>query len=72
MIDKLEIKDLLQKDTVNEIVEFGVSIEGKEYRGHLKDGGLSWMNMRPRQEDHQVSLNDVVNEIKRRIDARHQ
>lgn len=72
MIDKLEIKDLLFEDTINEVVEFGVSVEGKHYRGHYKHGDLDWMNMHPKQEHHNVSLDEVAAEIKRRIEERYQ
>ena len=55
------------KTTQHETLHFELTLDDKEYEGHYKDGEVNWFQMQPDQEDHEMNLEDLNAEVKRRI-----
>ncbi len=67
MIENLSIRKELFEDTQYETLHFDLKLDDKEYQGHYKDGEVSWFQMQPEQENHEMLLEDLEAEIKRRL-----
>ena len=48
-------------------LHFELTLDDKEYQGHFKDGEVNWFQMQPDQENHEMSLEELDAEVKRRI-----
>ena len=68
MIENFKIRNELFGDTQHEAVHFALTFEGKEYQGHYKDGEISWFQMQPDQENHEMPIGELEAEVKRRIE----
>ncbi|MFJ7934050.1 hypothetical protein [Sporosarcina sp. NPDC096371] len=69
MIENFSVRQELFGDTPNETLHFGLTLDGKEYQGHYKSGEVNWFQMQPDQEKHEISLEDLDDEVKRTIEA---
>lgn len=60
------IKEVLE-DTTHEQWHFELTLDDKEYQGYYKEGEVSWFQMQPNQENHEMSLEDLDQEVKNRM-----
>lgn len=67
MIENFNVRKEVFEDTQNEILHFELTLDGKEYQGHYKDDEVSWFQMQPDQENHEMKLEDLEAEVKERI-----
>lgn len=68
MIRDFHVRKEMFEDTQHETVHFGLTLEDKEYQGHYKDGEVNWYQMQPDQENHEVSIETLNDEVRRRIE----
>ena len=67
MIESFSVRKEILGDTQYETLHFELTLDGKEYQGHFKDDEVNWFQMQPHQEDHNMDLEDVESEVKKRI-----
>lgn len=68
MIRDFHVRKEMFEDTQHETLHFELTLEDKEYQGHYKDGEVSWYQMQPDQDNHDVSLESLNAEVRRRIE----
>ncbi|HJF34377.1 MAG TPA: hypothetical protein K8V56_21655 [Sporosarcina psychrophila] len=67
MIESFNVRKEVFEDTQYETLHFELTLDGKDYQGHYKDGEVSWFQMQPDQENHEMRLEDLEDEVKKRI-----
>ncbi|MEK4405788.1 hypothetical protein MKZ26_15660 [Sporosarcina sp. FSL K6-6792] len=67
MIEKFNVRKEIFEDTPNETLHFELTLDSKEYQGHYKENEVSWFQMQPDQENHEMKLEDLEVEVKKRI-----
>lgn len=67
MIESFNVRKELFEDTPNETLHFELTLDGKEYQGHYKDDEVTWLQMQPDQENHAMELENLEDEVKKRI-----
>ena len=68
MIENFSVRKELFEDTQYETIHFELMLDGKEYQGHYKDGEVNWFQMQPDQDNHEMRVEDLDAEMKRRIE----
>ena len=63
MIENFNIRKEIFPDSQYEALHFALTFEGKDYQGHYKDGEVNWFQMKPKQEDHEMSLDDLDEKV---------
>lgn len=59
MIENLKVRKEILEDTTHERLHFELTLDEKEYQGYFKDGDVSWFQMQPNQENHEMQLVDL-------------
>lgn len=67
MIENFNIRKEILDGTTHETLVFGLKLDGKEYQGHYKDEEVSWLQMQPEQENHEIPLEELDAEVKKRL-----
>ena len=67
MIENFNVRKEIFEATQHETLHFELTLDDKEYQGHFKDGEVNWFQMQPDQDDHEMSLEELDAEVKRRI-----
>ena len=67
MIRDFTIVDDVMEDSPHQRWHFKLCLDDKEYEGYYKDGEVDWFQMQPDQEDHGMSLEQLDEEVKRRM-----
>ena len=67
MMKNFSVRREIFEDTEHEALHFELTLDDKEYQGHYKDGNINWFQMQPDQEKHEMKLEDLDMEVKRRI-----
>lgn len=67
MIENFNIRKELFEDTQYETLHFELTLDGREYQGHYKDGEVNWFHMQPNQENHEMLLEELEVEVRRRF-----
>lgn len=67
MITEFSVRKEIFEDTPHERLHFEVGLDGKEYQGYYKDGEISWFQMQPSQENHEIKIEDLEVEIQKRM-----
>lgn len=67
MIKNFNVRKEIFEDTEYETWHFELSLDDKEYQGYYKDGEVSWFQMQPDQENHDMNLGDLDEEVKKRM-----
>lgn len=67
MITEFSVRKEIFEDTPHERLHFEIVLDGKEYQGYSKEGEISWFQMQPSQEDHEIKIEDLEAEVQRRV-----
>ena len=67
MIENFNVRKELFEDTQHETLHFELMLDGREYQGHYKNGEVNWFQMQPSQENHEMLLEELEVEVKRRF-----
>lgn len=67
MVKNFSVRREMFEDTEHEALHFDLTLDDKEYQGYYKDDAISWFQMQPDQEKHDMKLADLETEVKRRI-----
>ncbi|MEK5040246.1 DUF5342 family protein [Sporosarcina sp. FSL K6-3457] len=67
MIENFNVRKELFEDTQYETLHFELTLDGREYQGHYKDGEVNWFQMQPDQENHEMLLEELELEVKRKF-----
>ena len=67
MIGKFNVRKEIFEDTPNVRLHFELTLDGKEYQGHYKEDEVNWFQMQPNQENHEMQLEDLDAEVRKRI-----
>ena len=67
MIENFNVRKEIFEATQYETLHFELTLDDKEYQGHFKNGEVNWFQMQPDQDDHEMSLEELDAEVKRRI-----
>ena len=67
MISAFNVKKEIQEDTPHERLHFEVTLDNKEYQGYYKEGEVSWFQMQPDQENHEMKIEDLEAEVHKRM-----
>lgn len=67
MIKDFIVRKELFEDTEHERLHFELKLDDKEYQGYYQDDEVSWFQMQPDQENHEMSLKDLEAEVKERF-----
>ena len=67
MIENFNVRKELFEDTQYETLHFELTLDGRGYQGHYKDGEVNWFQMQPDQENHEMLLEELEVEVKRRF-----
>ncbi|MBO0586650.1 hypothetical protein [Sporosarcina sp. E16_8] len=54
MIGNFNVRKEIVEDTPNETLHFELTLDGKEYQGHYKEDEVSWFQIQPDQENHEM------------------
>ena len=68
MITNFNVIKELFEDTERRMWHFEVCFDGKEYQGYYSDEEVKWFQMKPDQENHDISLEKLDTEVKERLD----
>lgn len=67
MITNFNVRKELFEDTEHEKWHFELCLDEKEYQGYYADGEVSWFQMQPDQENHNIPLEALNEEVKKRM-----
>ena len=67
MIEKFSIKEEVFQDTAHASLHFKLTLDGKEYEGQFKEGDVNWFQMQPNPDNHEISMEELDSEVRRRI-----
>ena len=67
MIEDFKVRKEILEDTAHETLHFELKLDDKEYQGHYKDDEVSWFQMQPDQEYHEMPLEELDAEVKKRL-----
>lgn len=67
MISNFNVRKEIFEDTEHEKWHFELSLDDKEYQGYYKNGEVSWFQMQPDQENHDMKLEELDEEVKTRM-----
>lgn len=67
MITNFNVRKELFEDTEHEKWHFELCLDEKEYQGYYTDGEVSWFQMQPNQDDHEMDLEELDAEVKKRM-----
>lgn len=67
MINDFKVRKEIFEDTEHEKCHFELKLDDKEYQGYYKDDEVSWFQMQPDQDDHEMKLEDLEIEVKKRV-----
>ena len=67
MIEKFNVRKEIFEDTPNSTLHFELTLDDKEYQGHYKVDEVNWFQMQPNQENHEMQLDDLEAEVRKRI-----
>jgi len=67
MIEKFNVRKEIFEDTPNVTLHFELTLDDKEYQGHYKEDEVNWFQMQPVQENHEMKLEDLEAEVRKRI-----
>ena len=67
MIEKFNVRKEISEDTPNSTLHFELTLDDKEYQGHYKEDEVNWFQMQPNQENHEMQLDDLEAEVRKRI-----
>ncbi|MFK4997305.1 hypothetical protein ACI2OX_06025 [Bacillus sp. N9] len=70
MIEDFEVKKEIFERLPHGLIHFELSLEGRNYEGHYRNGDVNWFHPQPKEEVHDVEIDEVEAEV-REIIAKH-
>ncbi|MCG7334798.1 hypothetical protein MHZ95_05880 [Sporosarcina sp. ACRSM] len=67
VISDFKVRKEMFEDTQHETLHFELMLDGKEYQGHYKNDEVNWFQMQPSQEDHEISIDELEDEVRNRL-----
>ncbi|MDS9472883.1 hypothetical protein [Sporosarcina pasteurii] len=67
MIQSLRIVEDVLENSSHQRWHFEVILDDKKYEGYYKDDDVDWFQMQPDQDNHAMPLEQLEDEVKRRI-----
>ena len=67
MIKDFNVRKEIFEDTAHEKLHFELKLDDQEYQGYYKDDEVSWFQMQPDQEKHEMPLEELEAEVKKRL-----
>ena len=67
MIKYFNVRDEILEDTAHEKLHFELALDNKEYQGYYKDGEIDWFQMQPDQKNHEMKIEDLEAEVRKRM-----
>lgn len=67
LITNFKVLKELFEDTQHEKWHFELCLDDKEYQGYYEDGEVNWFQMQPNPDDHEISLEMLDVEVKKRM-----
>lgn len=63
MENNITKEDVLFENNFHERLQFAVEVDGKEYRGHYRNGEIDWLNPHPKNTLDDAQLEDVESNV---------
>lgn len=67
MIEDFNVRKEIFGDTMHEKLHFELKLDDQEYQGYYKDDEVSWFQMQPDQEKHEMPLEELDAAVKKRL-----
>lgn len=67
MIKYFNVRKEVFEDTAHEKLHFELTLDDKEYQGYYKDGEIDWFQMQPDQENHEMKIEDLKAEVRKKM-----
>ena len=66
-MENFKVRKEIFEDTTHEKCHFELILDNKEYQGYYDHGEVNWFQMQPVQDNHEMKLEDLETEVKKRI-----
>ncbi|MEK3887834.1 hypothetical protein [Bacillus sp. FSL K6-3431] len=63
MIEEFEVKKEVFERLPHGLTHFEISLDGKSYEGHYRNGDVNWFHPQPEQGDHEMPIEEVEAEV---------
>lgn len=63
MIEEFEVKKEIFERLPHGLIHFEISLDGRNYEGHYRNGDVNWFHPQPEQENHDMPIDEVEEKV---------
>ncbi|MBS4208463.1 hypothetical protein [Bacillus sp. FJAT-50079] len=64
MIEEFEVKKEVFENLPHGLTHFEISLDGKSYEGHYRNGDVNWFHPHPLQENHEIPIEEIEEQVR--------